>query len=291
MTVARRVAPWLGRFVLLADTVVFTLIGVRHLADPLGEARALHSPITSAAGATAMRVACGAFPLGIAVVLLACLWSSRRRLFGLATVATVMGLALGARLLGLALDGPAPESTRLLVPEIVMLALATFAAGLDWSARRGGADEGPGHDARSGIGATGPWRRRLGVTLLVGPATLLGASAIAKLAGAPAVVGQLGSIGFGSLVPVVGVLELASAGLLAFPLTRPLGLLMVSAFLGGAIAAHLGHGLSPLPPAIPLSLIWLGTWLRHPELASLARVSRPVAGGRPSPAAGLTGQA
>src|SRR5512143_2122630 len=119
MTFARRVAPWLGRFVLLAATVIFTLIGVRHLADPLGEARALHSPITSAAGATATRVAFGAFPLGIAVVLLACLLSSRRRLFGLATVATVMGLALGARLLGLALDGPARESTRLLFPEIV----------------------------------------------------------------------------------------------------------------------------------------------------------------------------
>jgi hypothetical protein len=91
------------------------------------------------------------------------------------------------------------------------------------------------------------------------------------------VAAQLGSIGFGRLVPLVGVLELASALLLAFTLTRPLGMLMVSAFLGGAIAAHLGHGLSPLPPAIPLALIWIGAWLRRAEMAAHSR--SPLAAG------------
>jgi hypothetical protein len=224
-----------------------------------------------------MRVGLGAFPLGIAAILAACLISSRRRRFGLGIVATVMGLTLGARLLGIALDGPAPESSRLLAPEIVMLALSVFAAAFEWRVNRGATLAEPEPEAWPASGTVDRLRRRVGSALAIGPALLLGGSAIAKLIGVPAVSTQLASIGFGRLVPLVGVLELASALLLAFTLTRPLGMLMVSAFLGGAIAAHLGHGLSPLPPAIPLALIWIGAWLRRAEMA--AHSHSPLAAG------------
>ena len=67
----------------------------------------------------------------------------------------------------------------------------------------------------------------------------------------------------GPRLTIVAVLELASAALFLMPKTRPFGLLFLSAFLGGAIAAQLGHGLPPAPPAVLLALIWIGTWLRN----------------------------
>jgi hypothetical protein len=54
---------------------------------------------------------------------------------------------------------------------------------------------------------------------------------------------------------VVAVLELASAVVFMVPKTRPFGWLLVSAYLGGAIAAQLEHGLPPEPPAAFLALI------------------------------------
>jgi DoxX-like family len=57
------------------------------------------------------------------------------------------------------------------------------------------------------------------------------------------------ALGFdGSRLMIIAVLEMASAALFLVPKTRPFGLLLVSAFLGGAIAAHLGHGQPPAPP-------------------------------------------
>jgi hypothetical protein len=74
----------------------------------------------------------------------------------------------------------------------------------------------------------------------------------------------MAALGFdGPRFIIIDVLELASATLFLVPKTRPFGLLLVSAVLGGAIAAHLGHGQPPVPPAALLALIWIGTWLRN----------------------------
>lgn len=270
MNVTRRVVPWLGRLVLLASIVIFALIGVRYLADPAGALATFHTALGSPAGATSARVGFGAFPLAFALILAVCLFSSRRRLFGLGMVATIMGMATGARLLGLALDGPAPESSVLLVPEVTLLALSSFCAAVEWRARADASALEPAEEERglSGDGPeTGRLRRRVGAGMIVGLAVVLAASALVKLAGVPAVVTELGSLGFARLLPLVGILELASAALLAFALTRPVGLLMASAFLGGAVATTLQHGLSPVPPAVTLALVWLAAWLRHPDWA------------------------
>ena len=265
MKLARRLVPWLSRLVLLAASVIFTRIGLGYLLNPVATAGALHTTFGSPAGVTTARVGFGAFPLAFAVILAACLVSSRRRLPGLVMVATIMGLATAARLLGLALDGSAPESRWLLAPEVAMTTLSLFCAGFEWSTR----------DSRRSPEATGPTPGlvagprqvrlllRVGSALLLAPILLLTGSALAKLAGVPAVVTHLEAMGFTGLVPLVGVLELASAALLAFPLTRPLGLVMVSAFLGGAIATHLQHGMSPAPPAVPLVLTWMSAAIRR----------------------------
>jgi hypothetical protein len=52
------------------------------------------------------------------------------------------------------------------------------------------------------------------------------------------------------------VLEIGSAILFLIPLTRDIGLLLVSAYFGGAIATHMGHGEPVMQPAIILAIFW-----------------------------------
>lgn len=99
------------------------------------------------------------------------------------------------------------------------------------------------------------------------PATILLGSAVAKFARIPKVALQMAALGFyGPRLMLIAGLELASAALYLVPHTRPIGLLLVSAYLGGAIAAHVGHGESPGQPAVFLAVFWIGAWLRHPQV-------------------------
>jgi hypothetical protein len=109
-------------------------------------------------------------------------------------------------------------------------------------------------------------RRIAGIGLItLGGLVLLG-SATAKFARLPKVVEEFDRLGFdGGKLTLVAVLEVAGAVLFLAPATRPLGLLLVSAYLGGAIATHVQHDDSPLGPALILALIWVGTWLRSPQ--------------------------
>src|SRR6478752_6284416 len=88
-------------------------------------------------------------------------------------------------------------------------------------------------------------RRRTGTMLLLLAAVILIASGATKLVGPAAVVRQLEGFGFAGKIQLVGVLELVSGMLLLVPRTRSLGLLLASAFMGGAIATHLQHNELP----------------------------------------------
>jgi hypothetical protein len=113
----------------------------------------------------------------------------------------------------------------------------------------------------------GKTRRIIGITLIVVGGVLLLGSAGAKLAHVPPVVAQMSSVGFtGEQLTFVAILELFSGLLFLIPATRSAGLLLVSSFLGGAIATHLQHGQPVLPPSLMLILMWLGAWLRHPVI-------------------------
>lgn len=107
--------------------------------------------------------------------------------------------------------------------------------------------------------------RNIGSNILIFlPSIALLGSSFTKFAHVPAIVAQMTAVGFsGPRLTVVAVLELASAVVFLVPKTRPLGLLLASAYLGGAIAAQLGHGLPLAPPAVLLALIWIGTWLKN----------------------------
>src|SRR5262249_16461221 len=81
------------------------------------------------------------------------------------------------------------------------------------------------------------------------------------------VVKQLAAIGFdGGRLMIIATLEVFSAAMFLIPRTRSIGLLLISSYMGGAIAAHLGHREPVYQPAFVLALVWIGAYLRHPEV-------------------------
>ena len=122
-----------------------------------------------------------------------------------------------------------------------------------------------GIDRRNEVERHRSGRRIAGTALTVLACLVLLVSAAAKLARVPAVVGELGRYGIsGGRLTLVACLEVASILLVLTPRTRRLGLLFVSAYMGGAIATHLQHGSSIVPPAVVLALFWLAAALSRP---------------------------
>ncbi len=64
----------------------------------------------------------------------------------------------------------------------------------------------------------------------------------------------------------LGVLELVSVVLFFIPRTGILGTLMLSAFMGGAIASQLEHGLPISSAVVILVFVWVAAAVRFPEL-------------------------
>jgi hypothetical protein len=112
----------------------------------------------------------------------------------------------------------------------------------------------------------GRGRRVAGLILIFLGTLLLLGSAVGKFAHVPNIVNGLEAMGFaGGRLMFIALLEVLSAVLFIVPASRAAGLLMVSAYLGGAFATHIQHGQSPFPPAMVLAIVWVGSWLRHPE--------------------------
>jgi hypothetical protein len=122
---------WFSRALLLVASILFVAIAARNIADPAAAEGPQGIAFNSPGALTIGRVGFGAFPLGIAVIQLACLVSESRLLIGLRVLNTVAILVTAVRLLGLALDGPAEFTFKVLRPEIVLSVLSTVAVYLE----------------------------------------------------------------------------------------------------------------------------------------------------------------
>jgi len=65
---------------------------------------------------------------------------------------------------------------------------------------------------------------------------------------------------------IIAVGEIVSALLFLFPRTNIFGTLLLSAYTGGAIIIHMTGGLSILMPSMILIFVWIGSFVRNPEL-------------------------
>ena len=97
-------------------------------------------------------------------------------------------------------------------------------------------------------------------------ALLLIFSAWMKLSGAKEVVEGFTKMGLQDKAILIGVGELVSTILFLIPITHPMGVLLLSSYMGGAILANMSSGQSYVFPSVFLVLIWVAGFLRRPWL-------------------------
>jgi len=83
------------------------------------------------------------------------------------------------------------------------------------------------------------------------------------------------------MVPVIGAIELVCLALYLVPQTAVLGAILMTGYLGGAVASHVRIG-SPLAshtlfPIYVAAMLWGGLYLREPRLRALLPWRRPPA--------------
>ncbi|HEY7512173.1 MAG TPA: DoxX family protein, partial [Vicinamibacteria bacterium] len=76
-----------------------------------------------------------------------------------------------------------------------------------------------------------------------------------------------------SFLPI-GLLEAACAVLYAIPQTAVLGAVLVTGYLGGAVATHVRVGDAFLSPVVLGAIAWAGLYLREPRLWPLLPLRR-----------------
>lgn len=97
--------------------------------------------------------------------------------------------------------------------------------------------------------------------------------AVKFTSGAP-VADSMGQLGWSlSAAPVIGIIELVCLVLYVIPRTSPIGVVLLTGYLGGAIATHLRVG-NPLFshilfPTYVAALLWGGLYLRDARVRGL----------------------
>jgi len=101
---------------------------------------------------------------------------------------------------------------------------------------------------------------------------MLIASAFDKIISSPHAIDMATSFGISpQQYMFLGIIEVASVILFLYPRTGILGLLLLSSYLGGAIATHLQHHQDIIFPAAFEVLLWIAAVVRFPELMQRIR--------------------
>lgn len=115
-----------------------------------------------------------------------------------------------------------------------------------------------------------PRLRRIGVAVSGLAAAFLFFDGAARLVGfTPYAEGTLRAGYSASLGPWLGIVLIACAALYALPRTAPLGAILLTGYLGGAVATNLRLGDPIAFPVMVGLLVWGGLYLRERRLAML----------------------
>ncbi len=130
----------------------------------------------------------------------------------------------------------------------------------------------------SSTSASAPVSRKLywaGWVLTILPALLLVATATMSISRSEQAVEGLEKYGYPatSLVPL-GVTELACTLLFVFPPTAYLGAILLTGYLGGAVATHVHANEGFVFPIVFGAIVWLALLLRDPRLRALLPLTR-----------------
>ena len=132
------ITPWFSRAVLLMATVVLTGISLKYMVDPVRTSAESGISLTTPLALTNIRIGFGAFPLGFALITLACLILPQQRFLGLSLVATLIGVALAVRIYGVLVDGTLARSMFVLRAETILFTLSLIGIFAEQSFRRQG---------------------------------------------------------------------------------------------------------------------------------------------------------
>jgi hypothetical protein len=99
-------------------------------------------------------------------------------------------------------------------------------------------------------------------------------SAIVKFIGPPEVIQPAEKWGLKNQLMLIAVGELVSALLFLIPRTHSLGVLLLSAYMGGAIVTHMQNAEPYYSASVLLVLIWIAGYLRHPALLQSFRTAK-----------------
>ncbi len=109
-----------------------------------------------------------------------------------------------------------------------------------------------------------------GYVLSALPVLMLIMSAIMKLTKNDAVIEGFSKFGYDeSVIVTIGIVELVCTFIYAFPKTAVLGAILLTGYLGGAVATHVRVSDPFFGPLIPGVLLWLGLVLRDERLRSV----------------------
>jgi len=121
------------------------------------------------------------------------------------------------------------------------------------------------------------WLIWSGRVISVLPVYIVLSSARWKLTSNPWYVQEWGRIGWATPdLPFIASLQLAAIVLYVIPRTAVLGAVLLTGYLGGAIASYVRIG-ELYPPVVPLTtalLAWLGIYLRDERLRALLPIRR-----------------
>lgn len=115
------------------------------------------------------------------------------------------------------------------------------------------------------------WVKWAGRVVSALPVAMLVFSATLKLSRSPQFVDTfVNKLGYpDASIQRIGILELACAALYVIPQSAVLGALLLTGYLGGAIATHVRVGEPFAFPLVLGVLVWLGLWIREPRLRAL----------------------
>jgi uncharacterized membrane protein YphA (DoxX/SURF4 family) len=118
---------------------------------------------------------------------------------------------------------------------------------------------------------------RIGWVATILPVLVLLFSGVAKLLvpSSPELDENLRHIGWrADQIPTLAVIEILCAVLFLIPRTAVIGAILVTGYMGGAIATHMRVGDVYIVQALLPILCWLGLWLREPRLWPLMPIRR-----------------
>lgn len=97
-------------------------------------------------------------------------------------------------------------------------------------------------------------------------ALIVGFTIVGKVFKSPQVVEQMEKLGFKEELLLLAAIEILALLLYVFPKTFNLGFFLLTAYYGGAIAVNLNSPIDTIPAIVFLTLIWILSYIRKPNL-------------------------